>query len=147
MRATAQRMLSLPIPMRRRWPPAFIEAGAPTDDDFGTLLHSSIARLMEIRTHQAVLVEDTGHTYLSEQDADGQASRTLRHLQQAAAIANSIACDPRRAEGADVPRRVPREDRARQPLCVCIDGFSLHAAARVVRHDRKRLKQLCRCIG
>jgi hypothetical protein len=41
---------------------------------------------------------------------------------------------------------MPREDRARQPLCADIDGFSLHAAARAEAHDRKRLQQLCRYI-
>jgi hypothetical protein len=43
-------------------------------------------------------------------------------------------------------RPMPREDRARQPLCADIDGFSLHAAVRVEAHDRKRLEQLCRYI-
>ena len=37
-------------------------------------------------------------------------------------------------------RPMPRQDRARQPLCADIDGFSLHAAARVEAHDRKRLE-------
>jgi hypothetical protein len=41
---------------------------------------------------------------------------------------------------------MPREDRARQPLCADIDGFSLHAAVRVQAHDRKRLEQLCRYV-
>ena len=41
---------------------------------------------------------------------------------------------------------MPREDRARQPQCADIDGFSLHAAVRVQAHDRKRLEQLCRYI-
>ena len=40
----------------------------------------------------------------------------------------------------------PREAAARQSLCADIDGFSLHAAARVEAHDRKRLEQLCRYI-
>ncbi len=39
-----------------------------------------------------------------------------------------------------------REAAARQPLCIDIDGFSLHAAVRVEAHDRKRLEQLCRYI-
>jgi hypothetical protein len=41
---------------------------------------------------------------------------------------------------------MPREDKARQPLCAEIDGFSLHAAVRVEADDRKRLEQLCRYI-
>jgi hypothetical protein len=41
---------------------------------------------------------------------------------------------------------MPRKTAARQPLCVDIDGFSLHAAVRVEAHDRKRLEQLCRYI-
>jgi hypothetical protein len=41
---------------------------------------------------------------------------------------------------------MPREDRARQPLCADIDGFSLHAAVRVEVNDRERLEQLCRYI-
>lgn len=36
---------------------------------------------------------------------------------------------------------MPREDRARQPLCADIEGFSLHAAARVEAHDRQQLEQ------
>ena len=31
------------------------------------------------------------------------------------------------------------ERAARQPLCVVIDGFSLHAAVRVEANDRKQL--------
>ena len=30
---------------------------------------------------------------------------------------------------------MPREDRAHQPLCAGIDGFSLRAAVRVEAHD------------
>jgi hypothetical protein len=41
---------------------------------------------------------------------------------------------------------MPREDRARRPLCADIDSFSLHAAVRVEAHDRKRVEQLCRSI-
>jgi hypothetical protein len=41
---------------------------------------------------------------------------------------------------------MPRVDRAQQPLCADIDGFSLHAAVRVEAHERKRLEQLCRYI-
>ena len=41
---------------------------------------------------------------------------------------------------------MPRVDRAQQPLCADIDGFSLHAEVRVEAHDRKRLEQLCRYI-
>jgi len=44
-------------------------------------------------------------------------------------------------------RSVLVEDGVRQPLCADIDGFSLHAAARVEAHDRKRLEQLCRYIA
>ena len=36
---------------------------------------------------------------------------------------------------------MPREATACQPLCVDIDGFSLHAAVRVEAHDRKRLER------
>jgi hypothetical protein len=35
---------------------------------------------------------------------------------------------------------MPREDRARQPLCADIDGLSLHAGVRVEAPDRKRLE-------
>lgn len=41
---------------------------------------------------------------------------------------------------------MPREDRARQPLCADIEGFSQPGAMRVAAHDRKRLEPLCRCI-
>jgi len=40
----------------------------------------------------------------------------------------------------------PRETMARQPLCVEMDGFSLHAAVRCAAHERERLERLCRYI-
>lgn len=73
-------------------------------------------------------------------------SRTLRPL-QAAAIAYRIAFGPRAGQKVLTLRgAMPRVDRAQQPLCADIDGFSLHAAVRVEAHDRKRLEQLCRYI-
>jgi len=87
-----------------------------------------------------------GQTYLAEPDADGEEARTLRPL-QAAAVAYRIAFGPRAGQKVLTLRgAMPREDRARQPLCADIDGFSLHAAVRVEAHDRKRLEQLCRYI-
>ncbi|MEY3252263.1 MAG: hypothetical protein RL227_1236, partial [Pseudomonadota bacterium] len=96
--------------------PAFIEAASSTDDELHALLQSVIERLMKLLTRRGVLVEDMGQACLAEPDADGEEARTLR------------------------------EDRARQPLCADIDGFSLHAAVRVEARDRKRLAQLCRYI-
>ena len=126
--------------------PAFIEADAPTDDELNALLHTVIARLMKMLTRRGVLVEDMGQTYLAEPDADGEEARTLRPL-QAAAITYRIAFGPRSGQKVLTLRgAMPREDRARQPLCADIDGFSLHAAVRVEAHDRKRLEQLCRYI-
>jgi hypothetical protein len=116
-----------------------------------------------------------GQTDLAELDDDGEGARTLRPL-QAAAITYRIAFGPRAGQkvltlrGAErghgtvpadgpVPREglahakrerglqgMPRETALRQPLCVDIDGFSLHAAVRIEAHDRKRLEQLCRYI-
>ena len=74
--------------------PGFIEAGAPTDDELGALLHTIIARLMKMLTRRGVLVEDMGQTYLAEPDADGEEARTLRPL-QAAAVTYRIAFGPR----------------------------------------------------
>ncbi|MFM8766626.1 MAG: transposase zinc-binding domain-containing protein, partial [Rubrivivax sp.] len=126
--------------------PAFIEADAPTDDELHALLQTVIARLMKMLTRRGVLVEDMGQTYLAEPDADGEESRTLRPL-QAAAITYRIAFGPRAGQKVLTLRgAMPREDRARQPLCADIDGFSLHAAVRVEANDRKRLEQLCRYI-
>jgi hypothetical protein len=125
---------------------AFIEADAPTDDELHALLQTVIARLMKMLMRRGVLVEDMGQTYLAEPDADGEESRTLRPL-QAAAITYRIAFGPRAGQKVLTLRgAMPREDRARQPLCADIDGFSLHAAVRVEAHDRKRLEQLCRYI-
>jgi hypothetical protein len=126
--------------------PGFIEAGAPTDDELDALLHTIIARLMKMLTRRGVLVADMGQTYLAEPDADGEEARTLRPL-QAAAITYRIAFGPRAGQKVLTLRgAMPREDRARQPLCADIDGFSLHAAVRVQAHDRKRLEQLCRYV-
>ena len=89
-------------------------------------------------------VEDTGQTYLSEPDADGDEARTLRPL-QAAAITYRPTFAPRAEHRVLTLLRgaMPREATACQPVCADIDGFSLHAAVRVGAHDRKRLEQLC----
>ncbi|MFN7723775.1 MAG: hypothetical protein ACK5QH_01775 [Rubrivivax sp.] len=63
--------------------PAFIEAGAPTDDELDALLHTIIARLMKMLTRRGGLVADMGQTSLAETDADGEEARTLRPLQAA----------------------------------------------------------------
>ena len=126
--------------------PSFVEADAPTDEELHALLRSVIARLMKMLTRRGVLVEDMGQTYLAEPDTEGEESRTLRPL-QAAAITYRIAFGPRAGQKVLTLRgAMPREDRARQPQCADIDGFSLHAAVRVQAHDRKRLEQLCRYI-
>ena len=66
---------------------------------------------------------------------------------QAAAITCRIAFGPRDGHKALTLRdAMPRESAARQPQCADIDGFSLHAAARVEAHDRKRLEPWCRDI-
>jgi hypothetical protein len=110
------------------------------------LLQTLIAQLMKMLTRRGVLVQDMGQTWLAEPDADGEEARTLRPL-QAAAITYRIAFGPRADQKVLTLRgAMPREDRARQPLCADIDGFSLHAAVRVEAHDRKRLEQLCRYI-
>ena len=79
---------------------------------------------------------------LTGKDVGGHRSRM-----QAATITYRIAFCPRAGQKVLTLRSaMPREDRARQPLCADIDGFSLHAAVRVEAHDRKRLGQLCRYI-
>ena len=126
--------------------PAFVEVGAPTDDELHALLQTVITRLMKMLTRRGVLIEEMGQTYLAKSDADGDEARTLRPL-QAAAITYRIAFGPRAGQKVLTLRgAMPREGTARQPLCADIDGFSLHAAVRVEAHDRKRLEQLCRYI-
>jgi hypothetical protein len=128
--------------------PAFVEVGAPTDDELHALLQTVITRLMKMLTRRGVLIEEMGQTYLADPDADadGDEVRTLRPL-QAAAVAYRIAFGPRAGQKMLTLRgAMPRETTARQPLCADIDGFSLHAAVRVEAHDRKRLEQLCRYI-
>ena len=94
-----------------------------------------------------MLVEEMGQAWLAEPDADGEEAGTLRPL-QAAAITYRIAFGPRAGQKVLTLRgAMPRKDRARQPLCADIDGFSLHAGVRVEAHDRKRLEQLCRGRG
>jgi hypothetical protein len=126
--------------------PAYVEVGAPSDDELYALLQTAIARLMMLLTRRGVLVKDMGQTYLAGPDSDGEEVRTLRPL-QAAAITCHIAFGPRAGQKVLTLRgAMPRETAARQPLCADIDGFSLHAAVRVEAHDRKRLDPLCRYI-
>jgi hypothetical protein len=73
--------------------PAFIEAGAPTDEELHAL-QTVIARPMKMLTRRGVLVQDMGQTYLAEPDDDAGEARTLRPL-QAAAISYRIAVGPR----------------------------------------------------
>jgi hypothetical protein len=76
-------------------------------------------------------VEDTGRSWLTEADADGEEARTLRPL-QAAAVTYRIAFGPRAGRKVLTLRgAMPREVTARQPLCADVDGFSLHAAVRI----------------
>jgi len=104
------------------------------------------ARLMKILMRRVVLVEDTGRSWLTEADADGEEARTLRPL-QAAAVTYRIAFGPRAGQKVLTLRgAMPRDVAARQPLCADIDGFSLHAAVRIEAHERKRLERLCRYI-
>jgi hypothetical protein len=126
--------------------PEFIEAAAPTDEALHALLHTVIARLMKMLTRRGVLVEDTGRSWLTEADADGEEARTLRPL-QAAAFTYRIAFGSRAGQKVLTLRgAMPREVTARQPLCADVDGFSLHAAVRIEAHERKRLERLCRYI-
>ena len=124
----------------------FVEAAAPTDEALHALLHTVIARLMKMLTRRGVLVEDTGRSWLTEADADGEEARTLRPL-QAAAVTYRIAFGSRAGQKVLTLRgAMPREVTARQALCAEVDGFSLHAAVRVEAHERKRLERLCRYI-
>jgi hypothetical protein len=101
---------------------------------------------MKMLTRRGVLVQEMGQAWLAEPVTDGEEARTLWPL-QAAAITYRIAFGPRAGQKVLTLRgAMPREDRAHQPLCADIDGFSLHAAVRVEAHDRKRLEQLCRYI-
>jgi len=93
--------------------------------------------LMKLLTSRGVLIEKMGQTCLTEPNADGDESHTLRPL-QAAAIMYGIAFGPRVMQKMLTLRgAMPREATARQSLCADIDGFSLHAAVRVEAHDRK----------
>jgi hypothetical protein len=94
--------------------------------------------------NQAARAVRSSQTYLAEPDADGDEVRSLRPL-QAAAVTYRITFGPRAGQKMLTLRgAMPREGTAGQPLCVDIDGFSLHVAVRVGAHDRKRLEQLCR---
>jgi hypothetical protein len=127
--------------------PAFIEAGAPADEELHALLQTVMALLMKMLTHRSALVEDMGQTYLAEPYGDGEEARTPWPL-QTAAITYRIAFGPRAGQKLLTLRgAMPREATARQPLCADIDGFSLHAAVRIEAHDHKRLEQLCRYIA
>ena len=75
--------------------PAFVEAGAPTDDELHALLQTVIGRVMKMLTRRGVLIEEMGQTYLAEPDDDGEEAPTLRPL-QAAAVTYRIAFGPPR---------------------------------------------------
>ena len=97
--------------------PAFVEVGAPTDDELHALLHTIITRLMKMLTRRGVLVEDMGQTWLAEPDADGEEACTLRPL-QAAAITYRIAFGLRAGQNVlTLGASMPREDTTRQSLC------------------------------
>ena len=110
--------------------PAFFEAGAPTDDELESLLHTFITRLMKLLTRRGALVEDMGLTYLAEPDADGEEARTLRPL-QAAAVTYRIAFGPRAGQKlAMCLRRRPEEGQCEgRPL------LQAAACARTHCHD------------
>jgi len=98
--------------------------GASPRAELDALLHTIIARLMKMLKRRGMPVEEMGQTYLAEPDADGEEARTLRPL-QAAAITYRIAFGPRAGQKVLTLRgAMPREHRARQPLCADIDGFS-----------------------
>ena len=126
--------------------PIFVELAAPTSDELHALLQTVIGRLMKTLTRRGVLVEEMGQTYLADPDVDGDEARTLRPL-LATAITYRIAFGPRAGQKVlNLRGAMPREATARQPPCGNLDGFSLHAAARVQAHERKRLEQWCRYI-
>lgn len=94
-------------------------------------------------TRRGVLVEEMGKTYLADSDNDGDEARTLLPL-QAAAVTQRIAYGLlARRKVLTLRGAMPRESLASQPRCANLAGFSLHAAAHVETHERKRLKQLC----
>jgi hypothetical protein len=96
---------------------------------------------MKLLTRRGVLIDEIGQTYLADPDADGAKARTLRPL-QAAAVTHRVALSPRAGQKVLTLRgAMPREDRARQPLCA-----GMHVAVQVEPHDRKQLELLCRYI-
>lgn len=124
----------------------FIEAVASTDEELHALLQTVIARFMKMFMSRGVLVEEMGQTWLAEPNTDGEEARMVRPL-QAATITHRIAFEPRAGQKVLTLRgATPREGWTRQPLCVDIDGFSLHVAVRFEPHDRKQLEQLCHYI-
>jgi hypothetical protein len=126
--------------------PVFVEVQAPTGEALQAVLHRIITRTMELFTRKGVLVEEEGHTYMAEGDADSDEARVLRPL-QAAACTYRIAFGPRAGQKVmTVQGAMPRDTDFKKTLCADIDGFSLHAAVRCSADDRQGLEQLCRYI-
>jgi hypothetical protein len=124
------------------------QAGLATDEG-----HSGAVTLIQpfgsaanLNIHLHCLVLDGVYPCGADSAPDFVEAGTLRPL-QAAAVAYRIVFGPRAGHKVLTVRgAMPHETTARQPLCADVDGFSLHAAARVEAHDRKRLEQLCRYI-
>ncbi|MBL8342835.1 MAG: transposase, partial [Rubrivivax sp.] len=126
--------------------PVFVEVPAPTDAALQAVLHRIITRTMKLLTRKGVLVEEQGHSYMADADADSDEARVLRPL-QAAACTYRIAFGPRAGQKVmTVQGAMPRDTDFKKTLCADIDGFSLHAAVRCDADDRQGLEHLCRYI-
>ena len=101
---------------------------------------------MKLLTCKGVLVEEQGQTYMADDDADSDESRTLRPL-QAAACTYRIAFGPRAGRKVlTVQGAMTRDADFKQSLCPDIQGLSLHAAVRCGADDRQAQEQPCRYI-
>ncbi len=124
--------------------PVFHEAEALADADIEALVETIRTRVLRLLRRRGLLTSE-GETMLSE-DPEEQG---LLPLFQAASIQGRVAQGPE--AGARLGRLGTRSaSRARftpLPLCAEVDGFSLHAAVHIPRHDRDRLEHLCRYIA
>jgi DNA-binding HxlR family transcriptional regulator len=94
--------------------PVFVEVQAPTGEALQAVLRRIITRMMKLFTRKGVLVEEEGHTYMAEGDADSDEARVLRPL-QAAACTYRIAFGPRAGQKVmTVQGTMPRDTSRRR---------------------------------
>jgi hypothetical protein len=117
---------------------------APTELALQLLLRAIIASVMKRLVRQGVLVQEQDQWYASDTAADDTDTSALRPLQQGS-IVYRIAFGPRAGRKVLTLREAlpidTETDYESKPLCVNVQGFSLHAAVRCHANERLKLER------